>query len=230
MSPTRGSTAPRCAVRASRGSGCSTPCASKAPRPELTADELVAAADRLQSGLAHRRIDLEDAPTAERLRPAFDALGWETERLVWLSLAEPPPGPDAEEAPVAATRELRLAWGRAEDSLPEAVHQRQADAEEDVMATLGARAVVARDDSGEIAAFVTFTNRGGTAEIESAYVTPALRGRGIGGALVAAAARTAGAEETLIVADDEGEAKRLYLRLGFEPVWIHHAFTRKPKG
>jgi hypothetical protein len=46
--------------------------------------------------------------------------------------------------------------------------------------------------------------------------------------LVAAAARAAGAEETLILADDEGEAKRLYLRLGFEPVWIEHVFTRRP--
>jgi len=198
-------------------------------RPALTAEQLVAAADRLQAGLRHRRIDLEDAATAERLRPAFDALGWVTERLVWLSMAEPLPGPDAEEAPVVATRPLRLDWGREEAWVPDGPElERQADAEEDVMRTLGTRAVVARDEAGEITGFVTFTARGGTAEVEAAYVTPAHRGRGIGGALVTAAAGAAGADETLIVADDEGDAKRLYLRLGFEPVWIQHAFTRKP--
>ena len=57
---------------------------------------------------------------------------------------------------------------------------------------------------------------------------PALRGRGTGGALVAAAARAGGASETFIVADDEGDPKRLYLRLGFRPVWIQHEFTRRP--
>ena len=68
-----------------------------------------------------------------------------------------------------------------------------------------------------------------TAEVEQAYVKPAQRGRGTGGALVAAAARAAGATETFIVADDEGDSKRLYERLGFRPVWIQHVFTRRPR-
>ncbi|HWM11070.1 MAG TPA: GNAT family N-acetyltransferase [Solirubrobacteraceae bacterium] len=200
------------------------------PRPELTAEALAADADRYLGGLAHRRVDLDDAPTAERLRPAFDALGWVTERLVWLALHDPPPGPDAEEVPVAATRALRLEWARSEDDrvLEQAELDRQADAEEAVLARLGGRSVVARDEGGEPIGFVTFTARDGMAEVEAAYLTPAHRGRGIGGGLVAAAARAAGGRETLLVADDEGDAKRLYLRLGFEPVWIEHVFTRKP--
>jgi ribosomal protein S18 acetylase RimI-like enzyme len=200
------------------------------PRPELTAEALVAEADRHLGDLSHRRADLDEAPTAERLRPAFDALGWVTERLVWLALRDPPPGPDAEEVPVAATRALRLEWARSESGWQptDADLDRQADAEEDVLARLGGRSVVARDDAGEPIGFVTFTARDRTAEIEAAYMSPTHRGRGIGGGLVAAAARAAGAEETLIVADDEGEAKRLYLRLGFEPVSIEHVFTRKP--
>ena len=64
--------------------------------------------------------------------------------------------------------------------------------------------------------------------MEQAYVRPALRGRGTGGALVAAAARAGGATETFIVADDEGGPKRLYERLGFRPVWIQYEFTRRP--
>lgn len=198
-------------------------------QPELTAERLAAEADRLQSDLRHRRVDIDDATTGERLRPAFDALGWVTERLAWLSLGDPAPGRDAEEASVEATRPLRLEWARSEEWVPEEPElERQAGAEEDVLRRIGGRAVVARDAAGELIAFVTFTARGGTAEIEAAYVTPAQRGLGVGGRLVVAAARAAGAEETLIVADDEGDAKRLYLRLGFEPVWIEHVFTRKP--
>jgi GNAT superfamily N-acetyltransferase len=200
------------------------------PRPELTVEALVAEAERALGDLTHRRVDVDDATTGERLRPGFDALGWATERLVWLSLADPPPGPEAEVVPVAATRALRLEWARAEHDWPlgPGELERQADAEEDVLARLGGRAVLARDAAGEPIGFATFTARGGTAEVEAAYLTPTHRGRGIGGALVTAAARTAGAEETLILADDEGEAKRLYLRLGFEPVWIEHVFTRRP--
>jgi hypothetical protein len=32
------------------------------------------------------------------------------------------------------------------------------------------------------------------------------------------------------VADDEEDAKRLYERLGFAPVWIQHHFTLRPPG
>ena len=60
------------------------------------------------------------------------------------------------------------------------------------------------------------------------YVTESERGRGTGGALVTAATRAAGAQETFIVADDDGDSKRLYERLGFEQVWIQHVFTRRP--
>ena len=199
------------------------------PRPGLDAGELVAVADRFGSGLRHRRVGVEHEATGARLRPAFDRLGWVTERLAWLALADAPAGPDAEEAPVAATRRLRLEWARSEEpGHDEGELERQADAEEDVLRLLGARAVVARDGGGDTSGFAIFTSRGGTAEIEAAYVTPAQRGRGVGRRLVAAAAQAAGTHETLIVADDDGDAKRLYLRLGFEPVWIEHVFTRKP--
>ena len=55
-----------------------------------------------------------------------------------------------------------------------------------------------------------FGTHGDTAEIEQVYVSAAQRGHGTGGALVAAAARTAAGPQTFIVADDEGDSKRLY--------------------
>ena len=197
--------------------------------PGLTADELAAEADRLQGDLRHRRIEVEHEEAGGRLRPGFEALGWTTSRLVWMALSEPPPGPDFEEVPVEVTRPLRLDWARSEGlELSERDFQRQADAEEDVARRRGVRALVARDEDGEPAAYALFHTDGSTAEVEQAYVKPALRGRGTGGALVAAAARAGGATETFIVADDEGDPKRLYERLGFRPVWIQHEFTRRP--
>jgi predicted GNAT family acetyltransferase len=198
------------------------------PDPGAGADELAAAAERFQEGLRHRRIEVEDEAAGARLRPAFDQLGWKTSRLVWLALREPPAGPDFEEVPFEVTRPLRLEWARSEAfEISEREFLRQADAEEDVARRHGVRALVQREGDRPTA-YVTFFSDGETAEIEQAYVQPSLRGRGTGGGLVAAAARAGGASETFIVADDEGDPKRLYQRLGFRPVWIQHEFTRRP--
>jgi GNAT superfamily N-acetyltransferase len=196
----------------------------------LTAAGLASTADELQPGLRHRRIDVEDEAAGARLRPGFDALRWRTERLAWLRLESAPPGPEFEEVPVAETRPLQSEWTGALPWLPDGPEmERQADAEDDVSRIRGARSLVARGPAGEPIGFVTFSAHGDAAEIELAYVTPDHRGHGIGGALVAAAARAAGTAETLIVADDEGDSRRLYLRLGFEPVWTQHLFTRPPR-
>ena len=201
------------------------------PDPGLGADELVAVADRLQGDLRHRRFDVEDEAAGARLRRGFEALGWRAERLLWLALAEPPAGRDFEEASVTDTRALRLEWARSEGvELSGAEFERQAGAEEDVARRRGMRALVERDEAGRPSAYAHFFGDGELAEVDQVYVRRALRGHGTGGALVAAAARAAGASQTFIVADDEGDPKRLYLRLGFQPVWIQHQFTRRPTG
>jgi ribosomal protein S18 acetylase RimI-like enzyme len=200
------------------------------PAPSVGVDTLVHAADVHQGSLGHRQIEVEDEHAGRRLRAGFEALGWAGSRLVWMRLAGgAPPGPDFEQVAFAETRELRLEWNLGTPWTPdEDALVRFARVEEVAAAVHGTRAVLARDGKGAPIGFAAFVAVHGTAEIAQAYVTRAQRGRGLGGALVAAAARAAGAPETLIVADDESEPKRLYERLGFEPVWRQHKFTRRP--
>jgi ribosomal protein S18 acetylase RimI-like enzyme len=200
------------------------------PDTGVSADALVHAADVLQGDLAHRQIEVEDEAAGARLRPGFAALGWAAERLAWLLLEGPAPdGPDLEEVPFAATLDLRLEWAA---SLPwatnEAAALRFAEHEDTVAALRGSRALIARDERGTPVGFASFCAQRGEAEIEQVYVTGAQRGRGTGGALVSAAARLAGGAATWIVADDEGDSKRLYERLGFRTAWLQHVFTRRP--
>jgi ribosomal protein S18 acetylase RimI-like enzyme len=197
---------------------------------EVTADALVHAADVLQGDLAHRQVEVEDEALGARLRPRFEALGWAAERLAWLRLeGAPPPGPQFDEVPFSETAPLRREWSA---SFPWATDseagRRFAEHENAVAELRGSRALLARGAAGEPVGFVTFNRHRDTAEIEQVYVTESRRSRGTGGALVTAAARAAGAPETLIVADDEGDSKRLYERLGFQQVWTQHVFTRRP--
>jgi ribosomal protein S18 acetylase RimI-like enzyme len=195
------------------------------PDPGLSAAELIAQADGLQAGWQHRRIVVEDEAAGVRLRDDFADAGWETERLVMLLRAGPPPDPpdDVVEAPNADTRALRLEWHHSSDwGDEEALHLDSADA---VATRIGTRAFVTR---GEIAGFCSMVSGTDAAEIDQAYVTPSARGRGLGARLISAALAAGGHHTNWIVADDEGRPKGLYQRLGFEPVWRFHTFTRLP--
>jgi ribosomal protein S18 acetylase RimI-like enzyme len=200
------------------------------PDAGASADALVHAADVLQGDLAHRQVEVEDEGAGARLRPGFEALGWAAERLAWLLLDGPAPvGPDLEEVPFPATVDLRLEWATTAPWATDPEAARRFAGHEDTVAELrGSRALIARDDAGATIGFVSFGRRDDTAEVEQVYVTDSQRGRGIGGALVSAAVRRARAAATLIVADDEADAKRLYERLGFRTVWLQHVFTRRP--
>jgi GNAT superfamily N-acetyltransferase len=194
------------------------------PDPGLPAAELIARVDDLQADLQHRRVVVEDTAAADRLRPDFDAAGWDTERLVMLLRSGPPPDmpEDVVEAPYAATRALRREWQDSWSSGEEALHLDSADA---VAERIGTRAFVTR---GDIVGFCSMVSGEDAAEIDQAYVTPAARGHGLGARLISAALASGGHHTNWIVADDEGRPKGLYQRLGFEPVWRWCVFTRVP--
>jgi GNAT superfamily N-acetyltransferase len=197
------------------------------PDPGLSAQELMAAVDDLQSDLQNRLILIEDEAAGARLRDAFADAGWETERLVMLLRDGPPPEAPADvaEAPYADTRALRLEWHHSSDWGDEALHLDSAEA---VAVRIGTRAFVARGSDGAPVGFCSLFSAVDAAEIDQAYVTPAARGQGLGARLIAGALAAGGHHTNWIAADDEDRPKALYQRLGFEPAWKWHTFTRLP--
>ena len=203
------------------------------PDPGLDAEALSAAADRELAGLAHRRVELEDLAAGERVRAGFEALGWVVERLAFLErdlpapTHESPPGASLEVGPFEASRPLRLAWQG------ESIWGDPPDfvvVEETAAARVGARSVVGWT-GGEPAGFSAFSVHGDTMEVELVFCLPERRNGGLGGALVSralAAGAEEGARHALIEADDDGDSKRLYERLGFRTVWTRYVFTRRP--
>jgi len=201
--------------------------------PGVDAAALAGVADELQDGLEHRRIEVDDEDAGRRLRPGFEALGWRADRLAWLRRPATPPwlgapeGATVRPAAFEETRSLRIQW-KTEDPMggnPAEI----AVIEEAAAARRGVRAVLA--EAGGPVGFAAFSAAGDLAEVELAFCLAEHRGRGIGGAVVAGAvgaAEAGGAREVLIAADDDGDSRRLYERLGFRSVWPEHVFTRMP--
>ena len=199
----------------------------------LDAAALAAAAEPALVDLGHRRIEVEDTEAAARLAPGFAALGWVVERLAFLHRELPGPLPGGAHGaaltvePFEATRGLRAAWQGESIWGEEAGFGR---VEEQVAARRGTRAVIGAHE-GVASGFAAFSAHGDTTEVELVFCRPERRNGGLGGALVCRAleeAHAGGARHALIEADDTGDAKRLYERLGFRTVWVRHVFTRKP--
>jgi GNAT superfamily N-acetyltransferase len=198
--------------------------------PKLSVEELVAFADRALAGLAHRRVDFEQAAAAEPLRAGLEDLGWMTERLVWMRHEGPaPPGPaiPVERVPHEAVDDLRVAW-HGEDFPDNPLGDHLAEARE--VALLRESEVLAVMDAGRPVAYAQLVLQGGSTEIEQVYVHADHRGKGLGTALTSAAISAArDVEDLWIVADDEGRPKQLYARLGFRPAWTAIQALRLPK-
>ncbi len=196
-------------------------------RPLLGVEELQAFADHALAGLGHRRLDFDLVDAAEPLRPAFEANGWRTLRLLVMhhnGFVPPAPEIPVVEVPYEGVRELRRAW-LAED-FAEPVSDSFFDQAREVSQMLGAR-VLAVHVRGEPVAFAQIEFIGSGAEISEVYVRADHRGRGLGTAItVAAIHHVREAADIWIGADDEDRPKRLYARLGFRPATTMMQFTR----
>jgi GNAT superfamily N-acetyltransferase len=200
--------------------------------PGMGVDDLAAVADAELDGLAHRRIDFDDAAVAEPLRAGFAAAGWRALRLVWMRHEQPPPplGPDVavEEVPYDAVQELRVAWHE-EDFPGQDTGGYHAQAKEVALAR-NVQVLTVRE-AGRPVAFAHIERDGGAAEVTQVYVHPDVRGGGRGTAMTRAAILAAGDVRDLwIAADDEDRPKELYARLGFRPALTSLEVTRMPQG
>jgi ribosomal protein S18 acetylase RimI-like enzyme len=199
-----------------------------------TAQEAIDEADRILGGAgrAHRVVLVFDEQLAERLAPQFQALGWLTQRHVFMvQRREPEKRADlsiVREVDQAALRPGRMRailaqpWGT-----PEVAEQLL---EAKVM--LADRATVrffGVEVDGEIVAWSDLYLAQGVGQIEDVATAAEHRGRGYASAAVLHAvqeARAAGADLVFLVADDYDWPKHLYGRLGFDAVGRVHKFIR----
>jgi GNAT superfamily N-acetyltransferase len=199
---------------------------------ELTAEALIAEAERLQApaGLRHRKLQVLSG--GDGLVDGFVAAGWTAEQLVVMALR----GADVRgEAPAEvrevgfdAVRSLMEAWYG--ESMSAAEARDLGDADADTTARSGARYFLAERD-GEPAAACELLGFDGVGQVESVYTAAAHRGHGLASAVVRAAiaaSRERGDDLVMIMADAADWPQRLYERLGFETVTTYHGFTRKP--
>jgi ribosomal protein S18 acetylase RimI-like enzyme len=190
--------------------------------PALDAAALAAFADTVLDGLEHRRIDFEQVEPAQARRADFERMGWKPAALLWMHHTDPGAveageGFEVEQAPYEVADGLRLAW-HLEDHDDYAYDESFRAGAQEVAEARDVRLLIVREGSEPIA-FAQVERWGDQAEVTQVYVHPDHRGGGRGTAMTRAAIRSAAdARHLWIVADDEDRPKRLYERLGFEPV------------
>jgi ribosomal protein S18 acetylase RimI-like enzyme len=195
---------------------------------DLEPVDLVQAADALLSDARHRKLEVQDERAGARMRPFFEAAGWIADRNAVMLREGPAPGHgDVEEVGLLDTHPLRIEWYLSYDN-DETAQVALADAQDRFAARRGMRAFVVRGPGGFPVGFTTLAVGADGVEIEQLYVTPEARGRGAGGRLVESALAAGGIETAWVIADDDGLARALYERLGFETVWLQHAFVKQP--
>ena len=188
------------------------------------------ACDELLADSRHRKLEIEDATAGARLRPSFAEAGWVCDRNAVMRREGPGRAHgDVEEVELADTRALRIEWYLTYDHDAD-MHDAIVSAEDRISVRRGMRAFIVRDGAGAPAGFTHLAATEGedAAEIDQLYVTPRARSHGLGGRLVEAALAAGGRDVAWVVADDEGQARALYERLGFVTVWRQHAFVRQP--
>jgi GNAT superfamily N-acetyltransferase len=198
-----------------------------------SAEDLIAAAERLQApaALRHRKIEIQTG--GEPFVDTFKAAGWSAERLILMLLR---PGRDlrgeahaeVREVDYPAVRDLMEQWYGEAMSASEA--RDLADADADTALTSGARFFLTERD-GAAAACCMLLPGDGVGQVEEVYTAKRFRGQGLASAVVRVAIAVAlqrGDELIMIMADADDWPQRLYERLGFETVDEFRTFTRKP--
>jgi GNAT superfamily N-acetyltransferase len=199
---------------------------------DTDADALIGALDDLYADLPHRRAFVERPEVGARLAPRLRAAGWLVEREVFMVLRrdrdrEAPPGlaREVDEATIRAVEAQTIS----EEPYGEPAIIEQLLASRSALGRAGRARYFVAAGEGVDACHATLYSDGVVAQLEDVGTLKALRGRGLARAACSAAldaATAAGHELVFVVADDEDWPKRLYAKLGFDPVGCPWAFTR----
>jgi ribosomal protein S18 acetylase RimI-like enzyme len=203
---------------------------------DATAAQLIAEADMLFEGFAHREIVVPDESAGSRLAATFGRYGWEVDRLVFMARRH-----EADRESVLAVEEcsfeevypLLLETNlHSHGGMSRAAAETNAAVRRVFVDVTGARFFVARVD-GVLAGFCELYGRDGVAEIDDVHTLERFRRRGIARGVIGHAvryAREAGADLVFLIADDADWPRELYTKLGFDPVGRFWQFTKPPEG
>jgi ribosomal protein S18 acetylase RimI-like enzyme len=200
------------------------------PVGAATPEALAAEADRIQAGLGHREVTVENADAGARLAAGFRDLGYTVERLMFMVLrTDPsdPPGTVREVSP-ETLRTTLIATNLAIAGMSQADAEMLADFRPVSAARAGTRYFAVELD-GVLASYCELYLHEGVAQVEDVNTLEAFRNRGAGRSVVLgaiAAARAAGADLVWILADADDWPQQLYAKLGFEQVGGAWQFTK----
>jgi ribosomal protein S18 acetylase RimI-like enzyme len=195
--------------------------------PAVTADDLLSEAVRLQ----RPSVFVRDLETATRLAAGFEDRGWRIHRGLVMAHRGGDVATDAHDIREVSEAELRPArrcQAVEEYGAPAEVIEQLLDAKVEIGRAVKAQffAVIAGD---EVISYTDVYSDGGTAQVEDVATLTEHRRQGHAGRLVAHAvgvARASGCSLVFLVADDDGDAKRLYQRLGFEDLGRYVKFIQ----
>ncbi|MGH2754947.1 MAG: GNAT family N-acetyltransferase [Actinomycetota bacterium] len=197
----------------------------------VTASELAEDAHRVQggAGLNHRKINVDEQETGDRLEPQFKELEWLVQRLLFMALREPPS--ERPDVPVTLLsndeiRPFRLAAEMTEHRNSPEDARRLTESMVVTAHATNMRNIVGSID-GEVAGWGEFYSDGRTAQIENIGTFERFRNRGVARAVVLKAIELATAEGHdffFLIADANDWPKELYKKLGFEEIGHTYEF------
>jgi len=206
--------------------------------PRVTAEELIAQADRLQgsAGLEHRKVVINDQWMGERLAPSFEAAGWSLAKLVIMVRRRPVdrrfvPG-SAREIELETMKRARRLGLELDESFHDEETIDQLEEMCDLLVNSGnARCFGVPADDKTVATAELYSD-GRTAQIEAVFTLVDYRRKGHGRAVVALAlqeAVAAGNDFIFMLADADDWPKDMYERMGFDPAGYLYDFHKSPK-
>jgi GNAT superfamily N-acetyltransferase len=197
----------------------------------LDAAGLMAEADRLQAGLPHRAIRVDEPDAGARLAPDFAGAGWLVSRTALMLLRRSPDRPidtstvtevDVDRIRIAREAAIR----RVHRDLDIAAEALEVGALQHEAARVHAYAALV---GSEVAAYCLLRIGAGGAKLVEVQALARSQGHGVGRTTIWAAVCTARRERVnpvFVECEDEEWAKSVYRRLGFDDGGKVHRFVR----